>query len=408
MSLMQKAARWYLERKGFELQPKIDAGYAGGSSSSPMVTPSSAIGLSAVYACTALLSGTISSLPLQVFRTDANGYRRVYREHPLYALLHDAPNYDQTSLDFLDGFSTAIELRGSGLAAKKFGTGGRLIALRPIHPDAWTVKRLETGALEYRWTEDGRKSFVGTDRDVLHVRGPGGEPLGGMATLAVGRKSLRAAMSADEAAFQMFENGMRPSGQIAFKEFLTPQQRSIAETLLVEKYVGAMNAGKPFIAEGGAEYKTISITPEDAQMLETRGFNVEEICRFFGVPPVMIGHPGGSTAWPTSVEQQVLVFQKFTLRRRLKRIEKAMMQQLLTPEERAQGIIIEFNLEGLLAGDSASRAAFYAQGLRNGWMTINEVRGKENLPAVAGGDTPRMQMQNIPITQDPQKPGAGA
>lgn len=407
MSLIEKAARWYLDRKGVELQPKIDAGYAGGSAG-VMVTNTSALSLSAVYACTSLLSGTISSLPLQVFRTDSNGYRRVFREHPLYALLHDAPNYDQTSLDFLDGFSTAIELRGNGLAAKKLGTGGRIIALRPIHPDAWTVKRLESGVLEYRWTEDGRRSFVGTDRDVLHVRGPGGDPLGGLSTLAAGHKTLAAAMHADNAAAKMFENGLKPSSVIKFKDWLTPEQRTLAHNQLVDKYMGAMNAGKPFVAEGGVEYQNLSITPEDAQMLETRGFNVEEICRFFGVPPVMIGHSGGSTAWPTSVEQQVLVFQKFTLRRRLKRIEKAMMQQLLTPQDRADGVIIEFNLDGLLAGDSASRAAFYGQGLRNGWMTINEVRGRENLPAVEGGNTPRMQMQNVPITQDPQALGTGA
>lgn len=396
MSLIERAARWVLDRKGVDLQPKIEAGYASGGG--VLVTNSSAMSLSAVTACTELLSGTISSLPLQVFRTDSNGYRRVYREHPLYPILHDAPNYDQTSLDFLDGFSTAIELRGNGLAAKKFGTGGSIVALRPIHPDAWNVRRLSSGVLEYRWTEDGRRSFVGTDRDVLHVRGPGGDPLSGLSRLEIARKTLSAAMYAEDAASKMFENGLKPSAVIKFKDWLTPEQRVLAEKNLVDKYMGAMNAGRPFVAEGGVEYQPLSITPEDAQMLETRSFNVEEICRFFGVPPVMIGHSGGSTAWPTSVEQQVLVFQKFTLRRRLKRIEKAMMQQLLTPEDRAQGVIIEFNLEGLLSGDSASRSAFYGEGLRNGWMTINEVRGKENLPRVDGGDTPRMQMQNVPIT----------
>lgn len=406
MSLIERAARWVLDRKGVELQPKIEAGYASGGG--VLVTNSSAMSLSAVTACTELLSGTISSLPLQVFRTDSNGYRRVYREHPLYPILHDAPNYDQTSLDFLDGFSTAIELRGNGLAAKKFGTGGSIVALRPIHPDAWNVRRLSSGVLEYRWTEDGRRSFVGTDRDVLHVRGPGGDPLSGLSRLEIARKTLSAAMYAEDAASKMFENGLKPSAVIKFKDWLTPEQRVLAEKNLVDKYMGAINAGKPFVAEGGVEYQPLSITPEDAQMLETRSFNVEEICRFFGVPPVMIGHSGASTAWPTSVEQQVLVFQKFTLRRRLKRIEKAMMQQLLTPQDRAQGVIIEFNLEGLLSGDSASRSAFYGEGLRNGWMTINEVRGKENLPRVDGGDTPRMQMQNVPITQDPQTPGSGA
>jgi HK97 family phage portal protein len=124
----------------------------------------------------------------------------------------------------------------------------------------------------------------------------------------------------------------------------------------------------------------------------------------------MVGHTEKSTSWGTGLEQQTLGFQKFTLRRRLKRIEQAAEKQLLTPADRAEGLTIEFNLEGLLRGDSAARASFYREGLTNGWMTINEVRALENLPPVAGGDVPRMQSQNIPITQTPTPaalPGAG-
>ena len=146
-------------------------------------------------------------------------------------------------------------------------------------------------------------------------------------------------------------------------------------------------------------YQHLSITPEDAQMLETRAFSVEEICRFFGVPPVMIGHTSKTTSWPTGVEQQVLMFQKFTLRRRIKRIEQAVMMQLLSAEDRARGVSVQFNLEGLLRGDSAARASFYQTMTQIGGMTINEVRRLENLPPVAGGDEVRMQMQNVPIAE---------
>jgi HK97 family phage portal protein len=141
-------------------------------------------------------------------------------------------------------------------------------------------------------------------------------------------------------------------------------------------------------------------------MLESRGFSVEEICRFFGVPPFMIGHTEKTTSWGTGLEQMSMGFQKFTLRRRLKRIEQALEKQLLTGDDRAAGITVEFVVEGLLRGDSAARAAFYNSGLNNGWMTINEVRGLENLPPVQGGDVPRMQMQNVPITDagKPQEP----
>lgn len=147
------------------------------------------------------------------------------------------------------------------------------------------------------------------------------------------------------------------------------------------------------------EPKQLMFNPDDAQMLESRGFSVEEICRFFGVPPFMIGHTEKTTSWGTGLEQQTLGFQKFTLRRRMKRIEQALAKQLLTDEDRARGIVIEFNLEGLLRGDSGARSAFYQSGLTNGWMTINEVRALENMPPVAGGDVPRMQMQNVPITE---------
>jgi HK97 family phage portal protein len=142
-------------------------------------------------------------------------------------------------------------------------------------------------------------------------------------------------------------------------------------------------------------------------MLESRAFSVEEICRFFGVPPHMVGHTEKTTSWGTGLEQQTLGFQKFTLRRRLKRIEMALEKQLLTARDRVEGVTIEFNLEGLLRADSKSRSEFYASGLQNGWFTINEVRALENMPPVEGGDTPRMQMQNVPITEAGQLPAPG-
>ena len=202
----------------------------------------------------------------------------------------------------------------------------------------------------------------------------------------------------------MFRNGLRPSVVLKFKNWLTKEQRDLTETRLAEKYLGAVNAGRPFILEGDTDLGTVSLSAEDAQMLESRSFSVEEICRFFGVPPFMIGHTEKSTSWGTGLEQQTLGFLKFSLRHRLKRIEQAFEKQLLTPADRAAGIIIEFNIEGLLRADSGGRSAFYQSALNNGWMTINEVRSRENLPPVEGGDVPRMQSQNVPITAAGQAP----
>lgn len=359
------------------------------------VSATSTLGLSAAWACSNLISGTISSLPCEVYRQSGRVPAAV-TDHPLYAVLHNAPNYDQTALDFWDFMCLSLELWGNAYA-RVVRSGAKVVALYPVRPDLVFVRRLDTGALEYSWSYEG-KSYRLRDRDILHVRGPGGDPLGGMSTLTVARNTLSAALAAEKTASATFRNGMHPSGIIATKEWLSDDQRKLTQAL-AESYAGAVNAGRPWIAEGGMSFTPLSLTPEDAQMLETRQFSVEEICRFFGVPPVMIGHSGGSTAWPTSVEQQVLMFQKFTLRRRLKRIEMAIVQQLLTAEDRAAGLFVKFNLEGLLRGDSVARASFYQTMTQIGAMTINEVRALENLSPVAGGDEVRMQMQNIPISQ---------
>ncbi|AZO04576.1 phage portal protein [Mesorhizobium sp. M2A.F.Ca.ET.043.02.1.1] len=362
------------------------------------VTGSNALALSAVWGCVNLLAGTISSLPLMVYRTLADGTREVAKDHPLYRLLHDSPNFDQTAVDFWDFMASSIELWGNAYARQLRGSTA-LAALVPVRPDLVSVRRLTNGTLEYRWSYEGR-AYVETDQTMLHIRGPGGDPLGGMSTLHFGRHAFSLARATDKAAGKTFANGLRPSGGLKFANWLNKDQRDIARSEIADK-IGADNAGKPIILEGGTEWVQFQLKPEDAQMLESRAFSVEEICRFFGVPPVMIGHTSKTTSWPTGVEQQGLILQKFTLRRRLKRIEQALEKQLLTPKDRADGISIEFNLEGLLRADSAGRSAFYKDMTSIGAMTINEVRMRENMPKVEGGDVPRMQMQNIPITADP-------
>lgn len=360
------------------------------------VTEEGMLALSAVWACVNLIAGTIASLPLMVYRTSAEGVRTVARDHPLYRLLHDSPNFDQTALDFWEFVAASLELWGNAYALKELRSGVTT-ALTPIRPALMQVRRRQSGEIEYAWSDNGIRR-VETERRVLHIRGFGGEPLGGMSTLHFGRHAFSLARAIDRSAGGMFANGLRPSGVLTFDQFLSEDQRQIVESKLVKKFTGAMNAGRPMVLEGGTKWEALTINPEDAQMLESRGFSVEEICRFFGVPPFMIGHTEKSTSWGTGLEQQTIAFQRFTLRRRLKRIEQALAKQLLTAEDRAEGIVIEFNLEGLLRGDSAGRAAFYRSMTSIGAMTINEVRALENLPPVPGGDVPRMQSQNIPIT----------
>ncbi|WP_332717360.1 phage portal protein [Pelagibacterium mangrovi] len=404
MNLLQKMLAPFRAKSELTEQPRMlsltnprDWGIEP-SFSGETVATQDVLALSTAWACVNLIAGTIGALPLMVYRTDEDGGRTVARDHSLYRLLHDSPNVHQTALDFLEFVSACIELQGNGLARKTRNAQRQVVALTPVAWDIVSVKRQTSGRLRYSWTENGQRFDLDQD-DVLHVRGFGGGPLGGLSTLTYGRQTFGLAKAIERASGGTFANGMRPSVIIAYKEFLTQEQRDLVEGRLEEKYLGAVNAGRPFIAEGGMTVTPLSMKPEDAQMLQSRAFSVEEVCRFFGVPPHMVGHTEKATSWGTGLEQQTLGFQKFTLRRRLARIEQAMRKQLLTAEDRAAGVTIEFSLEGLLRGDSKARAEFYRGMSQIGAMTINEIRQLENLPPVEGGDVPRMQMQNVPITE---------
>ncbi|MGK2908755.1 MAG: phage portal protein [Sphingobium sp.] len=353
------------------------------------------MGLSTAWACVRLVAGTISSLPLNVYK-ETSGVRSVAYDHPLYRILHDSPNADQTALNFWQFMSAAIELQGNGYAEIDRANNGRVISLGvPLAPDLVEPRRTSSGAIEYRVT--GRNQPVAQD-SMLHIRGFGGNPLGGLSTLSYGRKTFGLAMATENAATSTFRNGVRSTGILKTADTLNAEQRKAAETALQEKFAGAMNAGRPMLLDRGMDWVQLSINPDDAQMLESRSFSVEEICRFFSVPPHMIGHTEKASSWGTGIEQMTIGFVQFTLRERLKNIESTLEKQLLSPVERAQGMRIEFNIEGLLRGDSKTRSEVHASALMNGWRTINEVRAIENLPPVEGGDTPRMQSQNVPIS----------
>lgn len=371
--------------------------HAGNTSvSGESVTENTSLALSTVWACVRLISGTTGSLPMEVRVRKAEGHHVADSSHPLYRLLHDSPNADQTALDFWEFMSASLELHGDAIA-RRVTDGGRLISLIPVRSNIVDRRRAQDGTIRYRWSED-KQSYDLSEDEILHIRGFGGSPLGGLSTLRFARNSFGLAQSIDRSAGAVFQNGMRPSGALKFKEFLSQDQRDTANKELASK-VGAQNDGKPVILEGGVEWVPFSLNPDDAQMLQARRFSVEEVCRFFGVPPHMVGHTEKSTSWGKGLEQQTLSFVMYTLRSRLKRIEKAVEQQLLTASDRSRGVSVKFNLEGLLRGDSAGRASFYREMTQIGAFTINEVRALEGKPPVSGGDVPRMQMQNVPITE---------
>ncbi len=357
-----------------------------------------AIGLSTTWACVSFWAGNIAALPLTVQRKGAGGVPVEDAGHPLYWLLHDSPNYDQSAYDFWEFMVASIELHGNAYAEIERRDGDFIVSLTPVRPDIVAVSRDFNRDLVYRWTDGDGEHVVGQG-DMLHVRGFGGNPLGGVSPLAVCRQAFASALAIERAAASIFANGVRPSGVLSTDKILTGEQRQILEQLLQEKFVGALNAGRPMLLDGDVKWAQLSINPHDAEMLESRRLSVEEICRVFEVDPHLVGQMLGNTTLGSSITEQTLSVLKFKMRKRLKRIEGALAKQLLTRADRAAGVSIKFNVEAFLRADSAGRSAFYTAALAAGWMTINEVRSLESLPPVPGGDVPRMQMQNVPINE---------
>lgn len=357
-----------------------------------------AVGLSATWACVQLIAGTIASLPLMIYRTE-DGVRKVAKDHPLYFILHDSPNFDQTAVDFWEVMAASVELHGNAYARIDRRSGGIITALDPVRPDKMNVRRLSNDDLEYSWSDNGRR-YVRRSAEILHIRGPLGDGVSGSSTLSVCRSVFSDAIAAEEVAGSMFQNGVNPSGILSTKPEiqLSREQRNELEQLLQEKYVGSIRQGRPMLLDNGLNWEQLSIDPQDAQMLESRKFSGEQICRLFGVPPAMVGFGDKASNWGTGKEADVLGFQKFTLRKRLKRIEQSVLKQLVPlAERRAQGLTIEFNFEGLLRGDTASRYEAYEKAIRMGIATRNECRALENLPPIEGGDVITVQMQDIPL-----------
>ena len=236
------------------------------------------------------------------------GTRKERDDHPLYRLVHDQPNADHTAVEFWEGVVVCRCLAGNAFAEKTY-QGKKLIALTLLSPHAMTVRRNATGALEYRYVYPlTGKSQIFTEDQIFHVRGFGAGGDLGLSPISYARQNLSAARATERAAATHFANGMRGSGWLISKNTLTPDQRELARQKLLEPMSGAENAGRTGILEGDFfDYKQMSIVPEDAQLLETRAFNVEEVCRIFRVPPVLVGHASaGQTMWGTGIEQIVL------------------------------------------------------------------------------------------------------
>lgn len=337
--------------------------------------------LSSAWACGRLISETIGTLPLGINERTRDG-RRPAPQHPLDFILGMQPNSDTVSSVHWEAVVAAMLFRGAA-RCEKLMVGERLVGLEFLYPDRLTISRGADGAKEYRYTqEDGRQRRIQASR-IWTIPGFSLDGKNGVSVIHYGANVFGAALATDQAAAGTFRRGLMPTVWFKYPNVLKKEQRDDAREMIENRLSGAINAGKPAILENGMEVGNLGIDPVDAQLLESRRFSVEEICRWFRVPPWMVGHTDKSTSWGTGIEQQMIGFLTFTLAPWLKRIEQYIVKDLMSPADRSR-YYPKFAVEGLLRADSAARAAFYSVMVNNGILTRDEVRELEDRAPMGG------------------------
>ena len=378
--------------------------FLGGSTSGKTVTERSAMQMTAVYSCVRILAEAIAGLPLHLYTYKEDGGKEKAIGHPLYLLLHDEPNPEMSSFVFRETLMTHLLLWGNAYAQIIRNGKGEVVALYPLMPNRMTVDRDSSGQLFYSYqmnNSDAPTMKTGTvilkPSDVLHIPGLGFDGLVGYSPIAMAKNAIGLAIATEEYGAKFFANGATPGGLLEYPGTVKDPDR-VRESWN-KGFSGSQNAGKVAILEEGMKYTPISIAPEQAQFLETRKFQINEIARIFRVPPHMVGDLEKSSF--SNIEQQSLEFVKYTLDPWVVRWEQSLSRALFTPEEKKQ-YFFKFNVEGLLRGDYQSRMNGYATARQNGWMSANDIRELENLdriPAELGGDLYLVNGNMLPLSQ---------
>lgn len=366
--------------------------FYGNTSAGKPVNEHTAMQMTAVYSCVRILAETVAGLPLHVYRYTNNGGKEKHWQHPLYRLLHDEPNTEMTSFAFRETLMSHLLLWGNAYAQVIRNARGEVIALYPLMPNKITVDRDASGRLFYLYrrnpedfSSQGNSSEVYLQSsDVLHIPGLGFDGLVGYSPIAMAKNAVGLAIATEEYGAKFFANGAAPGGVLEHPGVIKDPQKVKDSWNTV--YQGSGNAHKVAVLEEGMKYQPIGISPEQAQFLETRKFQINEIARIFRVPPHMLADLEKSSF--SNIEQQSLEFVKYTLDPWVVRWEQAMCRTLLTESEKSK-VFIKFNVDGLLRGDYVSRMNGYAIARQNGWMSANDIRELENLdriPAELGGD----------------------
>ena len=376
--------------------------YMGSTTSGKAVTERSAMQMTAVYSCVRILAEAVAGLPLHLYRYTDNGGKEKALDHPLYLLLHDEPNPEMSSFVFRETLMTHLLLWGNAYAQVIRNGKGEIIALYPLMPNRMEVNRDKNHQLYYTYSTQSddaptlKDSTVYLDpSEVLHIPGLGFDGLVGYSPIAMAKNAIGMAIACEEYGAKFFANGAAPGGVLEHPGTIKDPQR-VRESWQ-STFGGSGNANKIAVLEEGMKYTPIGISPEQAQFLETRKFQINEIARIFRVPPHMVGDLEKSSF--SNIEQQSLEFVKYTLDPWVIRWEQSIQRSLLNSEEKKK-YFAKFNVEGLLRGDYQSRMNGYAIGRQNGWMSANDIRELENLdriPVEDGGDLYLVNGNMLPL-----------
>lgn len=378
--------------------------FMGNSSSGKSVTERSAMQMTAVYACVRILSEAVAGLPLHFYRYKEDGSKEKAIDSNLYHLLHDEPNPEMSSFVFRETLMTHLLLWGNAYAQIIRNGKGEIIALYPLMPNKMSVDRDENGKLYYTYTRSdcepntmNGSSVVLEPKDVLHIPGLGFDGLVGYSPIAMAKNAIGLAIATEEFGSKFFANGAAPSGVLEHPGTIKDPTR--VREAWQSQFGGSGNSGKVAVLEEGMKYTPISISPEQAQFLETRKFQINEIARIFRVPPHMVGDLEKSSF--SNIEQQSLEFVKYTLDPWVVRWEQSLSRSLLSEDEK-KVYFFKFKLEGLLRGDYQSRMNGYAIARQNGWMSANDIRELEDLDKLTpeqGGDLYLINGNMLPLNQ---------
>ncbi len=365
--------------------------FLGTATSGKRVNQRSAMQMTAVYSCVRILSEAVAGLPLHLYRYTEDGGKERATDHPLYFLMHDETNTEMASFTFRETLMTHLLLWGNGYAQIIRNGKGQVMGLYPLMPDRMRVDRDENGKIYYEYNvsqDDAHTLKEGTVRlkpeDVLHIPGLGFDGLVGYSPIAMAKDAIGMAIACEEYGAKFFANGAQPSGVLEHPGVLKDPGK-IRESWN-QTFGGSRNANKVAVLEEGMKYTPISISPEQAQFLETRKFQIDEIARIFRVPPHLVGDLEKSSF--NNIEQQSLEFVTYTLQPWLCRWEQSMDRRLLRDDEKGK-YFFRFSVEGLLRGDYQSRMQGYAVARQNGWMSANDIRSLEEMnriPEEEGGD----------------------